>query len=93
MLIKLGSKVNARDIEGNTALHLAVLELIEAAKEPQDDEEEFENEEDDRKERYNNLKYVVKELLFSGARRSRKNRQKKTPLMLFEEHADHFDAD
>jgi len=86
--------VNARDIEGNTALHLAVLELIEAAKEPQEGEDdEFENEEEDRKERYNNLKYVVKELLFSGARRSRKNRQKRTPLMLFEASALHFESD
>jgi len=39
-LIKLGSKVNARDGDGNTALHLAVFELIEAVQVPV--EEEFE---------------------------------------------------
>ena len=44
-------------------------------------------------EKYHNLRFVIKELLFSGARRKRKNRQKQTALMIFEESAELFDAE
>ena len=39
------------------------------------------------------MKAVIKELLFSGARRSAKNKQKKKPIQIFEENVDLFDQE
>lgn len=70
-LIKHGCKVNSRDSDGNTPLHIAVQTLVEYLRVPEDETEE---EEQERWTNYNNMKAVIKELLFSGSRRSAKNK-------------------
>ena len=97
-LIKLGADVDARDIKGNTCLHLCITTLAEKTKFQSHERLASEranshlsddmNDEEERiyNDAFEKLKEIGKELLFSGAQRSARNNIGDTPLDLLLKH-------
>lgn len=90
-LLKLGADPNAKDIEGNTCLHLCIKQMIEI-RQSQNNEDE-----DDQmalnEEGFEILKNISKELLFSGCSRDTRNDDGNTARDIFELNEALFNAD
>ena len=103
-LIKLGADVDAKDVKGNTCLHLCITTLAEKVKFQSHEKfssdransianvSEEMNDEEERiyNEAFEKLKEIGKELLFSGAQRSARNNNGDTPLMLLHKYVHIF---
>lgn len=87
-LLKLGANPNAQDQDGNTCLHLCILQMLGIKKTLNEENQDAENGDEKKDaldhEGFEILKNTAKELLFSGCSRDVENGDGNTARDIFE---------